>query len=172
VREEDVRAAAAMATQVSAIRIHAPRAGCDERIAGAIPLSPRRRSIATNLRRSQELTVPVTLTTTTDEFKAQAGGIVPAYTDIVACLAGRVLLRHPGMCVRWTPEHDALIPVGEAAIDIGIAVDTVGGLIVPVVRDAGRSSLLALAEASRGVIDRARDGRLTGDVTGSRRSRR
>jgi len=172
VREEDVRAAAATATQVSAIRIHAPLAGRAERAAGAIPLLPRRRSIAANLRRSQELTVPVTLTTTADathfvalreQFKAQAGGIVPAYTDIAACLVGRVLLRHPGMCVRWTPEHDALIPVGEEAIDIGIAVDTSGGLIVPVVRDAGRSSLPAFAETSRGVIGRAREGRLTGD---------
>jgi len=172
VREEDVRAAAANATQASSIRIHAPQSGRAERIAVAIPLSQRRRSIAANLRRSQELTVPVTLTTTADathfvalreQFKAQAGEIVPAYTDIAACLAGRVLLRHPGMCVRWTPEHDALLPVGQEAIDIGIAVDTSGGLIVPVARDAGRSSLLAFAEASRGLIDRAREGRLTGD---------
>lgn len=170
VREEDVRAAAATGTQVSAIRIHAPPASRAQRVVGAVPLSPRRRSIAANLRRSQELAVPVTLTTTTDathfvalreQFKSQGGGIVPAYTDIAACLAGRVLLRHPGMCVRWTPDHDALIPVGEDAVDIGIAVDTAGGLIVPVVRDAGRSSLPAVAEASRGLIDRARDGRLT-----------
>jgi pyruvate dehydrogenase E2 component (dihydrolipoamide acetyltransferase) len=97
------------------------------------------------------------------QFKSQAGGVVPAYTDLVACLAARVLRQHPALCVRWMPDHDALIPVAEEAIDIGIAVDTREGLVVPVLRDVARASVLAVAQASYGQIDRARDGRLTAE---------
>jgi len=172
VREVDVRTAAATATQVSAIRIHAPSSASGQCVAGATPLSPRRRSIAANLRRSRDLSIPVTLTTTADathfvalreQFKSQSGGIVPAFTDLAACLAARVLLRHPALCVRWSPEHDALIAVGEDAIDIGIAVDTANGLVVPVLRDVSRASLLSVAQSSRALIDCARSGRLTAD---------
>src|SRR4029079_14796766 len=111
------------------------------------------------------LAIPVTLTTTTDathliavreQFKSHPGGIVPAYTDLVACLAARVLRQHPAIRVRWTPDHDALIPVGDDAIHIGIAVDTRDGLVVPVVCDAARSSLLSVAQTSAALIGRAR----------------
>ncbi|MFO1095465.1 MAG: hypothetical protein U0992_19505 [Planctomycetaceae bacterium] len=49
-----------------------------------------------HLRRTRSLAIPVTLTTTTEathlvalraQFKTHASGIVPAFTDLVACLA-------------------------------------------------------------------------------------
>jgi pyruvate dehydrogenase E2 component (dihydrolipoamide acetyltransferase) len=45
-------------------------------------------------------------------------------------------------------------------IDIGLAVDAPGGLMVPVVRDAGRSALADVARQSRDLIERARTGKL------------
>ena len=135
-------------------------------------LPPRRQAIIAHLRRTHELAIPVTLTTTTDatqfiamreQFRSHPSGVVPAYTDLAACLAAHVLKDHPALCVRWTPEHDALIPVSEDAIDIGIAVDTREGLVVPVLRDVARTSLLDVAQVSDELIDRARDGRLTAD---------
>ncbi|MBL8849472.1 MAG: 2-oxo acid dehydrogenase subunit E2 [Planctomycetaceae bacterium] len=176
VREADVRAAAESGVQASSLRIHSPLPSEAERLAGAISLSPRRKAIIAHLRRTQTLAIPVTLTTTADathlvalraQFKSH-GGLVPAYTDLIACLAARVLRQHPALCVRWTPDHNALVPVADDAIDIGIAVDTQDGLIVPVVRDVARASLLAVADSSRKLIDTARDGRLTkGDMQGA-----
>ena len=140
--------------------------------AGAVRLSPRRQAIVAHLRRTLELAIPVTLTTTVDathfvslreQYKSHASGVVPAYTDLAACLTARVLRTHPAFCVRWTPEHDALVPVAEDSIDIGIAVDTRDGLVVPVLRDVARAPLLDVARVSDELIDRARDGRLKAD---------
>lgn len=166
IREADIRRAAALRS-AGAPRQPAP-------IPGAPRLSPRRQSIAANLRRSRDLTIPVTLTTSADathlvalraQYQARAAGNVPSYTDLAACLAARVLRRHPRLCVRWTDGHDSLLAVPEDAVDIGIAVDTPEGLVVPVVRDVARSSLLSVAAASRRLIDRARQGRLTAAET-------
>jgi pyruvate dehydrogenase E2 component (dihydrolipoamide acetyltransferase) len=57
---------------------------------------------------------------------------------------------------RWTDA--GLVPAER--IDIGIAVDTDAGLLVPVVRDVAALSLAELATRSRDLIDRARSGTL------------
>jgi pyruvate dehydrogenase E2 component (dihydrolipoamide acetyltransferase) len=156
VREADVRAAAGSPAATSA--------------AGGDLLSPRRKAIAQRLRHSRDLTVPVTLTTTADvtnlvalrrQFKSGSASAVPAYTDLAASLTARVLRRHPQLAVRWDEGHDALRAVTDGDIHIGIAVDTTAGLLVPVVRDVLRKSLVAIAEESRELADRARSGRLT-----------
>lgn len=134
-----------------------------------LPLSPRRRAIADHLRAAWTRSVPVTLTSIADAsdlvalrdgFKA-AGGLVPAYTDFVACLAARVLIDHPAVASRWDETGQALLPASADAIDIGIAVETPDGLLVPVVRDVARRSPTEVAADSIPLIDRARRGRLT-----------
>lgn len=157
VREADVRAAASERPA---------------QISSAVEnlLTPRRKAIAQRLRHSRDMTVPVTLTTTADvtnlvslrqQFKSGGASVVPAYTDLVASLAARVLRRHPQLAVRWEEVHDTLRAVPESDMHIGIAVDTTAGLLVPVVRDILRKSLVAVAEESRTLADRARSGRLT-----------
>ncbi|MDP1692025.1 MAG: dihydrolipoamide acetyltransferase family protein [Burkholderiaceae bacterium] len=47
--------------------------------------------------------------------------------------------------------------------DVGVAVHTERGLLVPVVRDAGRLSLVALARQANALAERARAGRLAAD---------
>lgn len=52
--------------------------------------------------------------------------------------------------------------------NIGVAVDTEDGLVVPVVKEADRKSLLDLAQEVEGLAERARKGQLTlADVQGS-----
>ena len=64
-----------------------------------------------------------------------------------------------------TPEKDALIL--KSYYHIGIAVDTPGGLVVPVIRDVDRKGLTELSKELGEVSLRARDGKLTpGDMSG------
>ncbi len=132
-------------------------------------MSPRRQAIADRLRASRDLTVPVTLTTTSDatnlaalreQFKSHPAGIVPTYADLIACLVARVLRRHAQLAVHWDDDHRSLIPIGADGIHVGIAVDTPDGLLVPVLRDVLGKPLLSVAEESRLLSDRARSGRL------------
>jgi pyruvate dehydrogenase E2 component (dihydrolipoamide acetyltransferase) len=155
IREADVRAAAG--------RVDA-RSGEENR------LTPRRKAIAQRLRHSRDMTVPVTLTTTADvtnlvglrqQFKSGGASVVPAYTDLVASLAARVLRQHPQLAVRWEDGHNSLRAISHDEIHIGIAVDTAAGLLVPVLREVLRKSIATIAEESRELAARARTGRLT-----------
>jgi pyruvate dehydrogenase E2 component (dihydrolipoamide acetyltransferase) len=133
-------------------------------------LTARRKAIGQRLRFSRNATVPVTLTTTADvtnlvglrrQVQAGAARAVPAYTDFAAILAARVLRQHPQLSVRWSEQQDSLVAVADSGIHIGIAVDTTDGLLVPVVRDILRKSLVGIAEETRRLAERARTGRLT-----------
>jgi pyruvate dehydrogenase E2 component (dihydrolipoamide acetyltransferase) len=133
-------------------------------------LTARRKAIGQRLRFSRNATVPVTLTTTADvanlvglrrQVQAGTARAVPAYTDFAAILAARVLRQHPQLSVRWSEQQDSLVAVADSGIHIGIAVDTTDGLLVPVVRDILRKSLVGIAEETRRLAERARTGRLT-----------
>jgi pyruvate dehydrogenase E2 component (dihydrolipoamide acetyltransferase) len=147
IRERDVRAAAAV-----------PQGK-------VIPPSPVRRTIAERMHASHRSTAPVTLTTTADatnlvnlrsQFKAAGEGSVPGYTDFLVKLAALALPKHPLLNARL--EGDRIL-VSEA-IDIGIAVDTDSGLLVPVVRDVPSLPLKELAARARDLAERARLGKL------------
>jgi pyruvate/2-oxoglutarate dehydrogenase complex dihydrolipoamide acyltransferase (E2) component len=68
------------------------------------------------------------------------------------------LLTHPLLAARW--EETQLVLPGDR-IDIGLAVDAPGGLVVPVVRDVAASPLAEVARQTRWLVERARAGRLT-----------
>lgn len=155
VRERDVRAAAGAANAGS----------------GGQPLSGRRRTIAERLRHSFQQSVPVTLTTRADatslvdlrsRLKAASGeGPVPTYLDLFVKLVAEMLAEYPRPASRW--DGDRLVPPNPEALHIGIAVDTDDGLLVPVIRDAGRLPLARIARRSRELIERARAGELTSE---------
>lgn len=147
VRERDVRQAAASAVQGQS-------------------LSPRRRAIADRMLKSRERTVPVTLCSQADatnlvslrtQFKAAALAVAPSYTDIIVKLVASALEKHPDMAACW--QNDKLARPAE--LNLGIAVDTPDGLLVPVIRNAAGLSLLELAERSRTLVGRARAGQLS-----------
>ena len=132
-----------------------------------VPLSPIRRAIAARMVESLRTAAPVTLTSAVDatnlvnlrgQFKAvAAGGVVPALTDFLLKLVAVALQKHPVMAARWTEAG----LVHAEKIDIGIAVDTDAGLLVPVVRDVPGLGLSAVAARSRALIEQARCGTLT-----------
>lgn len=159
IRERDVRAAAAQTS----------RTGKSGGAGRRQPISSRRRTIAQRMLASQQQTAPVTLTSRVDatnlvnlrtQFKSLgAGAAIPSYTDMIVKLSAAALEQHPLLGARW--EHDHVLLAD--ALDIGIAVDTAEGLIVPVVRDVPRLTLLEFAEHSRMLIERAQAGKLAAD---------
>jgi pyruvate dehydrogenase E2 component (dihydrolipoamide acetyltransferase) len=133
--------------------------------AKVIPLTPTRRTIAARMTESRQTTAPVTLTSHVDATNLVAlrerlkptHNPAPSYTDIFVKLAAVALQRHPQLAARWS---DAGLVLPDR-IDIGFAVDTNGGLLVPVLRDVPALSLADVAERSRELIGRARAGALT-----------
>jgi pyruvate dehydrogenase E2 component (dihydrolipoamide acetyltransferase) len=71
------------------------------------------------------------------------------------------LRQFPEVNSSLTPEKDALIL--KSYYHIGIAVDTPGGLVVPVIRDVDRKGVTALSKELGEVSKRARDGKLSPD---------
>jgi pyruvate dehydrogenase E2 component (dihydrolipoamide acetyltransferase) len=114
-------------------------------------------------------TAPVTLSTTIDatnlvglrrQFKAvESDGVtVPSFTDFVVKLIAIALRDHPLLNARWEDGDDAIIVSGEA--NIGIAVDTEAGLLVPVIHRAGELGIQEVASRSRELIRSARERQL------------
>ncbi|RTL66922.1 MAG: 2-oxo acid dehydrogenase subunit E2 [Pseudonocardiaceae bacterium] len=87
------------------------------------------------------------------------GAVVPTLTDLVVAASGRALRRHPHVNAGVADGADT--PAAYSRVNVGVAVETPAGLVVPVVTDAGTRALGAIAAASRGLVGRARDGRLT-----------
>ena len=135
-------------------------------------LSPRRRAIADRLRRSQQLTIPVTLHSVADvtelvalrdRLKQATPAAAPSFTDLIAALLPWVYKRHPHMAVVWGAGHESLVPVAIDELNIGIAVDTPAGLLVPVVQNVAGKPLNAISAETRRLIELARSGQLRGD---------
>jgi len=139
--------------------------------AEAVPVTPTRRTIAARMVESRQATAPVTLMSEVDATRIVASrrrfqtvdGPDPSYTDLFVKLAAAALGEHSLLASRWT---DAGL-VKATRIDIGIAVDTDAGLLVPVIRNAPALELRELAARSRDLIERARHGTLSaGEMQG------
>ncbi|MBI3821088.1 MAG: 2-oxo acid dehydrogenase subunit E2 [Planctomycetes bacterium] len=141
IRERDVRAAVSLSPGL------------------LVSLSPMRKAGVARLIESARSTVPVTLTTTADvtelaNFRKQAKVGV---TDVFVKAVALALQQHPLLAARFADDHLVL----PEAINIGIAIDTDAGLIVPVVHNAATLSVEQIAIKSRDLIERARTGKLT-----------
>lgn len=128
-----------------------------------------RRTIARRMLESHLEKASVTLNTTADmtnlvslreQFRqlatADLASAVPSYNDFLVKLCAHALREHPQLNAAW--DESGIRIYGN--INIGIAVDTDQGLLVPVVRDVDRKSLRKIAVESTEVIARARKGRL------------
>lgn len=82
-----------------------------------------------------------------------------SHTDLLVKLAAAALERHPRVNGHW---HDGSIVPGEG-INVGIAVATEDGLIVPVVHDAERLTLREISERRTQLVEAARAGKLRPD---------
>jgi pyruvate dehydrogenase E2 component (dihydrolipoamide acetyltransferase) len=75
---------------------------------------------------------------------------------VVIAAVGRALLDLPQANRIWIDGQYAVY----SSTDVGIAVHTPGGLFVPILRDAGRASLDAVARESAQLVEKARAGNL------------
>ena len=90
-------------------------------------------------------------------------GFAPGYNDLLAKMVANALRKFPAMNARLAP--DAVELLGH--INMGMAVDTERGLLVPVIRDADRKTLHQFGSEFREMVDRARKGRsLPDDLSG------
>jgi len=133
------------------------------------PLKGMRKTIAERMFHSLQSTAQLTITTEADvtalvQRRAQLSkefGLT--YTDLLIEAVAAALRQHPRL--RVTAEGDALQKHEE--INIGIAVALDEGLIVPVIRDADSKDLRRIAEESRVLAEKARNGALSvEDVSG------
>lgn len=134
----------------------------------AAPLSSLRRLIAQRMGESSRTTAAVTLFAEADagelvelrqRFKEALGPRqvrVPSYNDFFLKLTALALSEHPQLNASW--QGDSIQT--HTRIDIGMAVDTEAGLLVPVLRQVDRLSLQELAEESAALGEGARTRRL------------
>lgn len=158
--EETVPAAAAVSTA-------APNFGEYEEI----PMSGVRRAIARSMHASLSEMAQLTLNTTFDATKlmayraslkagSEALGLPKiSINDMVFYAVSRVLPDHPE--INSTLENDKLRRYAHA--NIGLAVDTERGLLVPTIFGADTMSLASLATANKTAADKAKNGVLTPD---------
>ena len=128
-----------------------------------IPLTGMRGAIARHMQQSLQTSAQVTLVTEVDvsalvqlreELKQQ---FALTYTDLVVKAVSHALKEHPRLNARIEGEQIQLVQV----IHIGVAVALDEGLIVPVVRDVDRKSLQEIAQETRQLARRAREGTLS-----------
>jgi len=170
IERADVEAAAQAAADQRAAAQEAAKKAAAPAPAGArtLPISQVRRVTAERMATAAHTTAAVTLTTEADatelvrlrqQLKDNGATVVPSYNDLLGKLTAQALLEHPQVNARF--EGETIIQSG--AVNIGIAVDTERGLLVPVVRDVQAKSLRQVAEVSARLIDQARTGHISMD---------
>jgi pyruvate dehydrogenase E2 component (dihydrolipoamide acetyltransferase) len=138
-------------------------------ISHRVPINDLRRIIAERMANSAHSTAPVTLMTEADateivkileNLKTDASHFrIPSYNAILAKLVSIALSEHPDLNSRM--EGDTL--VYWETVNIGIAVDTTRGLVVPVIHDAQTKSLFDLSEEMEKLLARASTGKAMPD---------
>lgn len=136
-----------------------------------LPLSGLRGIIAERLSAGWRERPQVTLTTEADatnlvsarqQMLAETGEKIAYDAFLVKC-AARALAEHPALNTRLGPTGIELL----TEINVGVAVDTERGLLVPVIHDALRLNLRAVQAQLQTLADRAHSGRsLPDDLAG------
>jgi len=86
-------------------------------------------------------------------------GVRLTLTDLLVRIVAAALAEHPRANAFW---HDGRVGV-HARVNVGIAVTTEAGLVVPVLRDADRKPLAQIAAERSELVEKARTGRLIPD---------
>jgi 2-oxoisovalerate dehydrogenase E2 component (dihydrolipoyl transacylase) len=133
-----------------------------------VPLTPVRRTIAQRMAASKfsaphawlmmeaDVTGLVRLREAVKEAFRQREGVDLTYLPFVVAAAAQGLRENPALNASWSEDGIVL----KKRIHIGIAVAAEQGLLVPVVHDADRLGVTALAHAIHDVSQRAREGKL------------
>jgi pyruvate dehydrogenase E2 component (dihydrolipoamide acetyltransferase) len=91
-----------------------------------------------------------------EQLNSVEGAPRVSINHLIVAAVGKALARLPDMNSLWDDGEIVTL----AGTDVGIAVDTPRGLLVPVLRNAGGISLDALTAAASDLVTRAREGRL------------
>lgn len=144
------------------------------RIKSVIPLKGMRKAISEHMHRSLSVAAQITLTAEVDMTemvklrkslvaKEEALGTRITYTDLLVLAIVQLLKDQP---LLNSSLIDNEIKLWES-INVGIAVALEDGLIVPVVKDADKKSLVEISKTIKSLAQKARDGKLMpDDVTG------
>jgi pyruvate dehydrogenase E2 component (dihydrolipoamide acetyltransferase) len=125
------------------------------------PLSPVRKAIVERVSRSFQTIPQFDLHLEVDAsafvgaraaLRAEGGEVVPGYNDMLISCLSKTLENHPDLNAHF--EDDAIKIFKE--INIGFAVATSGGVVLPVIRRANTRSLREIAQESAKLIDLAR----------------
>jgi pyruvate dehydrogenase E2 component (dihydrolipoamide acetyltransferase) len=171
ITREDVEKARS-AAQVS---LPSPIAPSQADMVERIPLKGVRAIIADRMGTSVHTTARVTMFMDVDatEFVklrehlklsvSESWGFSPSINDLLIKVVTVALQKFPYMNARLTADSIEILH----QINIGLAVDTDRGLLVPVVRDVAHKPLQQVAKEMRMLIERAKEGRsLPDDLTG------
>ena len=178
--EKDVSAAAAAPAvapmPVAAAPPLAPAAAAPDVAAGqVIPLEGVRRVIAERMQQSLQGSAQVTLVAEADarrfhELRTElasrhesALGFRISYNDLLIRICAHALREHPR--ANSSLEGDAIRL--HDVVNVGLAIEAGGDLVVANVKQADRKSLVEIASDLRGLVDRAQGNRLDlDDITG------
>jgi pyruvate dehydrogenase E2 component (dihydrolipoamide acetyltransferase) len=80
-------------------------------------------------------------------------------TDVLTKLSAIALLRHRELNAHFADDEVRIFPNA----NVGLAVATERGLVVPVIRECERKSLIQIAADRGALVQRAREGNLSGD---------
>jgi pyruvate dehydrogenase E2 component (dihydrolipoamide acetyltransferase) len=171
ITREDVSAAVAARSAAASTPEPAPAPKRDAEGDHTQPLSRVRAVIAermvTSLHTSAQLTSVVEVDVTRiAQLRARAGsaaarGVKLSYLPFFARAAVEALEAQPDL--NASVDTAAGTVTHHSAIHLAVAVDTERGLLAPVIRDAGRLSLVGIAMAIADVAARTRDGTITAD---------
>ena len=141
----------------------------------SVPFTGMRKTIAENMYASLQKTAQMTTFVEVDvtemvryrdlireEYKNDERVRI-SYNDILILATSRALMQFP-MINSTLRDEEILL---HDSVNMGIAVSVPNGLMVPVLRNADKKGLLQIAEESRELAQKAREGKLTvDDVTG------
>ena len=134
--------------------------GGPPRIRESVQLTPMRRIVGERMVKSKQsaphfyLSMDVDMTEVTrkrNASKSAGDTVVPSINDYILAASARALSTFPSLNAAFTDKGVELY----ADINLGVAVALDDGLVVPVIRNADRLSLAALAEQSRALSEKA-----------------
>jgi pyruvate dehydrogenase E2 component (dihydrolipoamide acetyltransferase) len=135
-------------------------------VASSTPLTGVRKIVSEKMAMSVHTTARVTLLREVDaselirlreRFIAHEASV--SYNDLLVRICAVALQEHPAANARLAGERIEHLD----RANVGIAIHTERGLLVPVVHDAGRLPILKIAAETARLIAAARDGRITPD---------
>ena len=146
------------------IATRAPVLEAEYTISGVVPFRGIRKTIAEKMALSSRTSAAASVSLRADagmlvqwREKINTGGARVGYSELFTVIVGRALAAFPEM--NSTLADDEIRRIGD--VNVGVAVDTQRGLLVPVIRNADQMGVLAVSDDYRAKLERALSGRST-----------